>query len=194
MIGNLHDKGIVSTRLRHDVSAAHMWSTVDNGGMITTGIGGAMAGKRVDLLLIDDPVKNHQEAFLKSIRDRHWDWYQSVAYTRLSPDAAVIVIMTRWHEDDLIGRLLGQMAKGEGDHWDVVSLPAIAEDENDALGRKIGEPLWPERFPLEALERIKRAVGSYVWASLYQQRPYASEGVPIRMEGIPPDDVELDST
>ena len=143
--------------------------------MVTAGVGGPITGKGADILIIDDPVKNAEEANSQTYRDKTWEWYQSTAYTRLEPKGAIILIMTRWHEDDLAGRLLKHMQNGTGEKWEVINLPAIAE-ENDLLGRKPGEPLWPERYDLKELNRIKDTTGSYWWSALYQQRPQPPEG------------------
>ncbi len=126
-------------------------------------------------LIIDDPHKDREEANSQTIRDKVWDWYTSTAYTRLEPDGAVILILTRWHEDDLAGRLLKAMDSEDGDKWEVVSFPAFAE-ENDVLGRQPGEALWPERFTAEKLKSIRVAIGSREFTSLYQQKPQALEG------------------
>ncbi len=91
--------------------------------------------------------------------------------------------MTRWHEDDLAGRILKQIEHGSGEHWEIINLPAIAED-HDILGRKIGEPLWPERYDLKELERIKYTTGSYWWSALYQQRPQPPEGGLLKLSWI----------
>ena len=125
-------------------------------------------------LVIDDPVKNREEAESVTTRDSVWDWYTSTAYTRLAPGGGVLLILTRWHDDDLAGRLMTAMANDEGDEWRVVNYPAIAE--TDELYRKAGEPLHPERYPLDALLRIKRAVGPRDWSALYQQNPVPDEG------------------
>jgi predicted phage terminase large subunit-like protein len=103
-----------------------------------------------------------------------WDWFYDDLYTRLEPNAAMILTMTRWHDDDLAGRLLNEMAEG-GEKWDVISLPALAE-ENDPLGRKQGQPLCPERYNLDDLERIRGGMSAYSFAALYQQRPVPIEG------------------
>lgn len=139
------------------------------GSFRSTGIGGGITGMGCDILIIDDPLKDRQEANSLTIRERVWDWYTSTAYTRLSPGGGVLVTLTRWHEDDLVGRLLEAMKKGDGDIWEVINYPAIAEE--DEPHRKKGEALHPERYPLEMLERIKVNVGSYDWNSLYQQHP-----------------------
>jgi hypothetical protein len=123
--------------------------------METAGVGGPITGKGADVLIIDDPIKNPEEANSPTQREKIWDWFQTTAYTRLEPGGAIILIMTRWHPDDLAGRLLKQMESG-GEHWEVVSLPAIAEDR-DLLGRKPGQALWPARFDEAALAAKKNA-------------------------------------
>jgi predicted phage terminase large subunit-like protein len=159
-------------RVRAESSARHRWD-VDrhSGGMLTAGVGGPLTGRGADVLIIDDPIKNAEEAHSATYRDRAWDWYRSVAYTRLEPHASVIVIATRWHEDDLVGRLI----QAEPDHWKVLSLPALAEDA-DPLGRQPGQALWPVRYPVSALEATRRVVGEYWWAAQYQQRPSPAGG------------------
>ena len=122
-------------------------------------------------MLIDDPIKDHEEANSETVRKALREWYASVAYPRLMPGGAIIIIQTRWHEDDLAGWLLREHAH---ENWDVLSLPAIAEQDEGF--RNEGEALWPERYPLEALNRTRQAVGGAVWASLFQQRPAAAEG------------------
>jgi predicted phage terminase large subunit-like protein len=157
-------------------SAAERWDIAGRpGGMITAGIGGPVTGRGAHLLIIDDPVKDAEEAASDTIRSKHWDWWQSVARTRLMPGGAAVLLQTRWHEDDLAGRLLKDMEDG-GDQWEVLSLPAVAEAEGDALGRQVGEALWREFYDEENLASTKRAVGGYFWAALYQQRPAPAEG------------------
>jgi len=152
------------------------WHTAGRrGGMVAAGVGGPIAGKGANIALIDDPVKNSEEAASETVREHIWDWYRSTFRTRLTPGGAIVLVMTRWHEDDLAGRLLAEQASG-GEQWRVISLPAIAE-ANDLLGRPEGEPLWPQMFPLTELEPIKRTLGSYLWSALYQQRPSPEEGL-----------------
>lgn len=165
----------LGVKISADSSAANRWDTPQGGGMITAGVGGPITGRGADLLILDDPIKNAEEANSERIRQRVWEWWQSTAYTRLEPGAGAVVVMTRWHQDDLVGRLLRDAQDG-GEAWDMLELPALAEPA-DMLGRSEGSPLWPARYGVEDLGRIKRAVGSYVWAALYQQRPApASEG------------------
>jgi len=151
------------------------------GGMISAGIGGAITGEGADLMIIDDPFKNRKQADSIVYRDMVWDEWQNTLRTRLHPGGAVIVIMTRWHEDDLVGRLLADPE--EGDKWKIVNLPCECEDENDPLGRKIGEPLWPEHgYDKAWMEQTKTDVGTRTWASLYQQRPSPKEGVTFKRD------------
>ena len=161
--------------LASDSKAANRWNTNKGGAYVAAGVGGGITGKGADILLIDDPFKDREDADSEVTREKVWNWYTGVAYTRLMPGGAVILIQTRWHDDDLAGRLLEAQEKGEGDKWEVINLPAIAV-ESDVLGRKIGEPLWPEWYDLEALDRIKRVLPARDWNSLYQQNPIPDEG------------------
>lgn len=163
-------------RVSEESAAADHWALAGHYGSLTAvGIGGPITGRGAHLLIIDDPVKNREEASSPTLRDRAWDWYTNDAVTRLEPDGAVILIMTRWHEDDLAGRLLKAMELGDGDRWDVVRLPAFAEAD-DPLGRRIGEPLWPEEFPADILEATRQRIGTRAFVSLYQQRPQELQG------------------
>ena len=159
-------------KVKQESSAAKHWEIKGHsGGMDAAGAYGPITGKGADVLVIDDPVKNAEEAYSPVLREKLWDWYQSTAFTRLEPNGAIILVMTRWHEDDLAGRLL----KLEPGLWEIVSLPALAEAD-DLLHRAEGEALWPERFPAEQLLEKKQAVGSYWWSAMYQQRPVPTEG------------------
>lgn len=156
-------------------SAANRWDIEGHeGGMVTAGVNGPITGKGADIGIIDDPVKNDQEAMSVTYQKRTWEWYKSTFRTRIQKDGAIILIMTRWHENDLAGKLLAAQEE-DGEKWDVISLPAIAE-EGDLLGREPDLPLCPDLFTKEALESIRKAVGSFWWASLYQQRPSPAEG------------------
>lgn len=145
----------------------------------SSGVGGGITGRGMHVGIIDDPFKDAEEAYSKTIRDKVWEWYQSTFYTRLMPGGGILIILTRWHEDDLAGRIL-KAAQEQGEQWRVVSFPAIAE--KDEPHRKEGEALHPERYDLNQLGRIKTAVGSRVWASLFQQRPAAAEGQIFRRD------------
>ena len=151
-----------------------------SGGMVCAGVGGPITGRGADVLIIDDPVKSAEEANSETYRNRAWDWYRATAYTRLEPGGAIILIQTRWHEDDLAGRVLAEAAK-TGECWEVIKLTALAE-EDDVLGRSEGEPLWPERYPLESLSQIRESIGPYWWQALYQQRPAPPEGALFKQD------------
>lgn len=142
------------------------------------GVGGGITGQGADILIIDDPIKDRAQAGSKTIRDSIWDWYTSTAYTRLSPGGGVIVMATRWHTHDLIGRLIQRM--GEGDTFRIVNYPAIAE--HDELHRKAGEALHPERYPLSTLLQIQKTIGSRDWEALYQQHPVPDGGALFKLE------------
>ncbi len=158
-----------------DSSAASRWDIKGHqGGMVTAGVGGPITGKGGHLIIIDDPVKNAEQASSSTYREKAWEWYQSTLYTRLEPGGALILIMTRWNERDLAGKILEDMENG-GESWEILKLPAVAESP-DAIGRPPGAPLWPERFTRDDLNRIQRTVGSYHWTALYQQRPTPQEG------------------
>lgn len=156
-----------------------IFEIVKHGGVYRScGIGGGITGSGAQILIIDDPIKNQEEADSITYRNKLWDWYTSTAYTRLEKNAKVILMNTRWHEDDLCGRLLA-LAKNDpnADQWHVLSLPAIAENERDPRDiRQPGEALWPNKYNLETLMKIKASVGNRVWNSLFQQRPSSTEG------------------
>jgi hypothetical protein len=156
-------------RLREDSAAANRWDLHSGGGMVTAGVGGAIVGRPADLLLLDDPIKNAEQAFSPTYREKTEEWFLSTAFTRLEPGASVIVVLTRWHDDDIAGRLL---RKGG---WELLKLPALAR-EGDPLGRQPGEALWPSRYDVAALEEIHKAVGDNWWESLYQQEPFPEGG------------------
>lgn len=156
-------------RIKTDTTAAARWETTAGGGMVTAGVGGPITGRGANVLVVDDPVKNAEEAESEITREAIWRWWTSTAYTRLEPGAAAVVVATRWHEDDLIGRLLLAAEEG-GEEWEVINLPAIAE-AGDPLGRPEGAALWPERYDVPDLARIRGAVQPYVWEALYQQHP-----------------------
>ncbi len=149
-------------------------ATTQRGAFYAVGVGGPLTGRGAHLLLIDDPVKNREEAESEVIRKKTKDWYTSTAYTRLMPGGRIVLIQTRWHEDDLAGWLT---AEHEHEGWTVLNLPAIDED---------GVALWPEQYPVEALERIKRALPPRDWSALYQQRPTPETGDYFHREWIIP--------
>lgn len=154
--------------LASDSQAANRMNTNRGGTYVAAGVGTAVTGRGADIALIDDPFKDREEADSERRRETVWDWYRSTLYTRLMPGGAVVLIQTRWHEDDLAGRLLAQEGQKEGGgQWDVLELPAI--DTN-------GSALWPEWYDVPALTRIKDTIGAREWSALYQQSPQPDEG------------------
>ncbi len=163
--------------LSDERTAVGDWETAAGGGLRAVGVGGGVTGQGADLILIDDPIKSREEAGSAAFRERLWTWYTDDLYTRQEPGAAIVLILTRWHMDDLAGRIL---ASEEAAEWTVISLPALAE-ANDPLGRSEGEALCPERFTERDLEQIRTVQGSSFQA-LYQQRPSALEGAIFKRE------------
>lgn len=152
--------------VRQDSRAGDHWDLQDfKGGMISSGVGGAITGYGADLFIIDDPVKNQEEAESEVMREKVWEWYKAVARTRLEPNGKQVLIMTRWHRHDLAGKILA-----EQDDWVVINLPALAE-ENDPLGRSVGQALWRSRYDEANLIQTQREVGSRVWNALFQGNP-----------------------
>lgn len=155
--------------LAPDSQAANRMNTNKGGTYVAAGVGTAVTGRGAHIALIDDPFKDREEADSERRRELVWDWYRSTLYTRLMPGGAIVLIQTRWHEDDLAGRLLEQ----EGDQWEVLELPALGDTY---------EALWPEWYPVEALERIRDTIGPREWSALYQQRPQPDEGTFFKRE------------
>lgn len=147
--------------LAADSQSKDKWHTNHGGNYLAAGVGSAITGYGADILNIDDPVKDRAEAESETIRNAVWDWYTAVAYTRLMPGGSIVLTMTRWHEDDLCGRLLNAEESG-GDKWEKLVFPAIGDD---------GAALWEEAYPRPALDQIRAAIGERDWVSLYEQRP-----------------------
>lgn len=172
-------KEIFETRLKQDEQNKAKWRTNNKGSYTSVGVGGPLTGRGANILIIDDPIKNREEAESETIRKKVWDWYTSTAYTRLEKNGAIIVIMTRWHLDDLAGKLLDYEKSG-GEHWDIISFPAIAED--DESYRKKGEALWKNKYDIDALNNIKKNIGLYDWNALYQQNPIHADSQEFKQE------------
>ena len=219
----------VSSKPANSVSE---WETTAGGGFRSVGVGSGVTGFGASLIVIDDPIKSRAEAESETYRERVWDWFTDDLYTRLEPDGAIVLIQTRWHEDDLAGRLLREASEEGGEHWDVINLPALSEPSGgnttvrECVDRASGSPpyeggdvglqadrggslaglssapsepdnalntndqshqttdwrtepdlpLCPERYNKQALNRIRRRLGEYSFAALYQQRPTPAEG------------------
>ena len=167
---------LLNTRLRRDKMQLANFKTTEGGGMISIGIGGAITGKGADLLLVDDYVKNAEEALSESQKKKAWEWLLSTALTRVEPGGSVIMLATRWDTKDLIGMVLRKFDELQEAGFEpptIINLPALARP-NDPLGRKEGEALWPERYDEKALRRLKALLGTYWWEGLYQQDPPSS--------------------
>lgn len=150
------------------------WRTNEGGGCLFAGFGGAWNGQGIDGVgLVDDPYKSREEADSQAIKDNVWDWFWETFMLRLQGQSSAIVQHTRWIEDDLIGRI--KNGEGGGFQWEHIRLPAIAE-ENDLLERAVGEALWPERVNLATLSALRKGLGEYAFAALFQQRPSPLEG------------------
>jgi predicted phage terminase large subunit-like protein len=161
-------------KLHPDEQNAEGWKTTGGGGYLPAGVGGPITGRGSHILIIDDPVKNAEEADSQTDREAKKAWYQSTAYTRLAPGGGVLVIQTRWHQDDLSGWLEAEMLSGTGDQFEIVRYPMVAVE--DEPYRAKGDVLHPERYDLEAARRIERTVGPRTWAALYQQTPVSDAG------------------
>lgn len=160
--------------LADDAAAVTEWRTPQGGGLVATGIGGPLTGIGIDgLLVIDDPVKGREQAESPAVREGTWEWFTDVAYTRLEPGSSCVVVATRWHHEDLIGRL-----ERSGQGWEVINLPAVRGA--DGAPADEGEALWPERFPLHDLRALRAQIGEYTWASLYQGHPVPRAGILFR--------------
>src|SRR5262245_48329529 len=190
--------------IRSDAAGVQHWETGQGGGLWATGAGGPATGKGAHLLVVDDPIKNAEEAASETIRAKLQDWWNSTWYTREAPwsehetSGAMIVGETRWHEADLAGWLLEQEKQAEDEEdrerWHIVNLPAIAEDLEpeqfpasctvEPDWRQPGEALCPERRPLEKLLKICKRIGEYFFQALFQQRPSAKEGEFFKMDKV----------
>lgn len=165
-----------------ETGAADAWSLENGNEYMAGGIRGGITGNRADLIIIDDPIKGREEADSETLRERTWEEFKDSLRTRLKPGGRIVLIQTRWHEDDLAGRLLpedhdgrsGDVMGRDGELWRVICLPAEAEREDDPLGRRRGEMFWPEWFPADHWAPFKAEPRT--WASLYQQRPRPDEG------------------
>ena len=181
-----HGQQLYGVGVRTDARAQDRWYIDGHDGVMgASGIGGRFTGMGADLLIVDDPLKNAEEARSQTIRDKHIDWWQSTAVTRLHPDAVVIVLMTRWHQDDLGGYLLTlDPDDAEGEPFTEIRLPALAEAQ-DVLGRAEGEALWPDRYTTDLLAKRRKSVGTYWWSAMYQGRPTPEGGGMFKRDWFP---------
>lgn len=168
-------------KLKEDEKARGRWRTNKGGGYLAAGVGGPLTGHGAKILLIDDPTKNREEAESEVMREKNWDWFTSTAFTRLEPGGVAIIIATRWHLDDLSGRIINHPELSK--RTKVINFAAIAERDQQPY-RANGEALWKTRFSHDALREIKSAVGPYDWAALYQGNPILTENQEFRPEWI----------
>src|SRR6516225_1071498 len=204
IVGSKAYADLFDVRLAEDSSARDRWHTRQGGMYAAAGVGTATTGRGAHVLLIDDPVKDRESADSEVVRERIWRWYTSTAYTRLESDidnsevldddwlwrdlqrdieagratkleGAIVLIQTRWHDDDLAGRLLLEQQRG-GDQWEILELPAVREEGGTRLA------LWPGKYPLRRLDEIRLAIGPREWSALFQQKPAPDEGVYFKRE------------
>ena len=166
-------QGLFDVRLRSDSKAAYRWETDDGGEYYAAGVGGNIAGRGADLFIVDDP-HSEQDAMSPTALENAWDWYTSGPRQRLQPGGAIILVMTRWGENDLTARLLKQAGRDpKADQWEVIELPAILDS---------GEALWPEYWKLEELEKIKASIPLTQWNAQYMQQPTSDTAAIIKRE------------
>lgn len=172
-----------------DASAKSLRIKNYGGALYCVGSAGALTGRGANLIIVDDPIKNDKEAMSQHQRENLWHWFKATLYTRLEPNGVIALVMTRWNEDDLVGRILNSYdfsfiadsnismlnSSGKEDLWLLLKLPAIAT-ESDILGRKVGEPLWKERFNADALTERQKVLGDFWFSALYQQDPKPATG------------------
>jgi predicted phage terminase large subunit-like protein len=170
--------------LQDGAAGVEQWETGQRGGLWAAGVGGPATGKGFHYGITDDPLKNAEEAASATIREKHKDWWRSTWYTRQEPDAALVLVETRWNEDDLAGWLLSEEVENP-EAWHIVNMPAIAEGEPARFPatctvepeyRAEGEALCPERYDAAKLETIRGKIGSYFWNAMYRQTPKPREG------------------
>jgi len=164
---------LLDERIRPDVKSVGRFMTTKGGGMLSVGLGGAITGKGANVFLIDDYIKTMAEALSKGKRNADWEWFTGTAYHRLEPDASMIIIATRWHKDDLIGRIIKEFGVVSAENptgWDYIKFHAIAM-ANDPLGRKVGEPLFEARYDADQLADRKRVLGTLFFNAIFQQEP-----------------------
>ncbi len=191
-----HEYGLVfGVSLAGDRQAVDDWETTNGGGYKAVGFNGNITGRRADIIIIDDPIKGREDADSETIREKTFEAYRADLFNRRKPGYRIVLIQTRWHEDDLAGRLLPEDYAGEsgplqcrdGRVWEVVNIPMIAR-ENDPLGRTAGETLWPEYFDADFLNGLVEFQGPRNWSALFQQTPAPDSGDFFKREWMKPYD------
>lgn len=170
---------LFDVEIRRDSDAKNAWATSEGGGMRATGRGGTITGFGFDVMILDDLIKDAEEARSETIMDAAWEQLRSTVLTRPEPGGGVFIIGTRWGKRDPIGRLIEAQKQPdwEGDVYKIINLPALAEEEGDLLGRAPGEALWPERWPEWRIKRRRAVVGPLWFAALFQGNPTPDQGV-----------------
>lgn len=187
--------------VKDDAGAVKHWETTKGGGLWAAGVGGPITGKGFHLGIIDDPIKNAEEAASETVQANQQHWYASTFYTREEPRGAIVIMMTRWNESDLCGWLLSQEYEEEPECWHIVKFEAVKEEVQEPKegdqpefpptctiesdDRQVGEPLCPDRYPLKKLLKIAKRIGTYFWNALYRQRPKAREGNMFKYAALP---------
>lgn len=179
MMDPFHARIFNNCAISQDTKSKNKLSTNQGGALFSVGTGGTITGRGAHLFLIDDPVKSREDAESEISRKKMVEWFRGVAYTRLMPKNAIVLVMTRWHFSDLAGFLLEELAH---EHWAVLKLPAVCEEETDIIGRKAGEALWPTDYPLKRLAEIKTTIGTREWNAQYQQMPLPAEGGMVNID------------
>ena len=166
--------------------AANRMETTAGGMMVFVGVGGPVTGRGADLLLLDDPFKNREEAESAAHRDMVWSWFTSTAYTRLMPNGRIVIVLTRWHEDDIVGRIGNPdfVPPEEAEKWYRLDLPAIINEGSEASGEEAERSLWPTRYPIDVLKSTRAFIGPRDWSALYQQKPTPPEGVYFKRDMV----------
>lgn len=170
---------------RNSSSVAHWTLDGYDGGLVAAGVGGPITGRGAKIAIIDDPFKNWEEAQSTTIRETVWNWYLTTLRTRLAPKGGIILVLTRWHEDDLAGRLINKQDTEDGEEWTVINMPAISESLDDPLGRPIGTAHLSERYPDKEILALRKALGLYKFNALYQGRPRPEEGNYFKKQWFP---------
>ncbi len=166
---------------RYDVDRISNWTVGEGGSYKSVGVGGPITGRGCHVLLIDDPTKDSAEATSETVQRAIWEWYATTAYTRVATGGGVLLMMTRWTENDLAGKIWENAVKeGKEKEWKIIRYPAIAEEDEEF--RKAGEALHEERWPLERLQDIRKTIGERAWQALYQQSPVPRQGGRIKRE------------
>lgn len=185
---------ILDVRVRQDASKVSKFLTSKDGALTSIGIGGPITGRGADVLLVDDYIKQIKEALSPTYRDYVYDWFTTTAMTRLEPNASVIIIATRWHHDDLIGRIIKNFGTTDtGGDWEYIKYHSIAR-ENDVLGRAPGEALFPQRYSVKTLQERKKLLGSMYFDAIFDQEPHENDGdltdkswlIKVKAPDIPP--------